>query len=194
MTNAITNGLHASFLLAYFVGATRSNFPRAVLGLFLLLFVLKVMGVYVHYAPDTPGAIRVWAVIAVSTVVMNFIVLREAGVPKHLALGVIAICIAATGIFLTGVGDFSWIALPTALVFGVAAGHAPENSKLRLGLSMVVLSNLVWVTARKIGDAIVGGEVPVAYRYDNDVYHFMLIASTFVIYQGFRERRQQTTT
>ena len=194
MTNAITNGLHASFLLAYFVSATRSTFPRAVVGLFLLLFVLKVMGVYVHYAPDTPGAIRVWAIIAISTVVMNFIVLREAGVSKHLALGVIAICIAATGIFLTGVGDFTYIALPTALVFGVAAGHAPKRSKLRLGLSMVVVSNFVWVAARKIGGAIAGGDVPVAYRYDNDAYHFLLIGSTFVIYQGFRDRGPQTTT
>ncbi len=157
LTNAITNALHATFLLAYFIGATRAKIPRAVVGLFFLLFILKIMGVYVHYAPDSPGAIRVWAIIAISTVVMNFIVMREAGVGKKLTLGIIAICIAATGYFLTGVGDFTFIALPTALVFGVAAKHARAGSKLRLGLLMVVGSNLVWITARKIGEAIAGG-------------------------------------
>ena len=187
ITNAITNALHASFLLAYFVGSTRARLPRPVVGLFFLLFVLKVMGVYVHYAPDTPGAVRVWAIIAVSSVVMNFTIMSEAGVSRRLALGVIGICIAATAVFLTGVGDFTYIALPTALVFGVAARGAPAGTKLRLGLAMVVISNLVWITARKIGGAVAGGEVPVAYRYDNDLYHFLLIASTFVIYQGFRE-------
>ncbi|MFT4550257.1 MAG: hypothetical protein ACI8XO_000724 [Verrucomicrobiales bacterium] len=193
LTNAITNALHASFLLAYLIGATRAKIPRVVKGLFFLLFILKLMGVYVHYAPYSPSSARVWAIIAVSTVAMNFIVMREARVGWKVCFGVIAICIAATGIFLTGVGDFSYIALPTALVFGVAAYHAHPGSKLRLGLVMVVISNLVWIAARKIGQGIAGGEVPVDYRYDNDLYHFLLIASTFVIYQGFLERRRAKT-
>lgn len=187
-TNAITNGLHAAFLFAYFVAASRAAFSRQVVALFLLLFLLKVMGVYVHYRPDTPGAIRVWAIVAVGTLVMDFIVLREAGVPGRLARWLVGICLLATGIFLTGVGDFSYIALPMVLVFGVASRHAAPGSKLRVGLMMVACSNLVWFVARKTGTLVAGGEVPVAYRYDNDVYHFLLIASTFVIFQGFRER------
>ncbi len=190
LTNAITNALHAAFLLAYFLGAMRIRFPRSVCGLFCLLFLVKIMGVYVHYAADTPGAARVWAIIALSTLVMNFIVLREAGVGKKLTLAVIVICGAAVAVFLIGVEDFSYIALPTALVFGVAAAHARRGSKLRLGLAMVVGSNLVWFAARKIGELVAGGEVPIAYRYDNDLYHFLLIASTFVIYQGFLERQR----
>ena len=35
---------------------------------------------------------------------------------------------------------------------------------------------------------LVHGELPVAYRYDNDIYHFFLIASTFMIYRGFKQR------
>jgi len=189
LTNAITNGLHASFLLAYFVGAYRAGFPRAVTGLFCLLFVLKLMGVYVHYAPESPGALALWGIIAISTVVMNFLVMREAGVPERRTLGVILICLTGTAVFLTGVRDFSYIALPTALVFGIAARHAPARSKLRLGLGMVAVSNLAWFAMRKTGEALIGGEVPVSYRYDNDVYHFLLIASTFMIYQGFKQHR-----
>lgn len=191
VTNAITNALHASFLLAYFIGARRAKFPPAITGLFFLLVTLKLMGVYVHYAPDTPGAVAIWAVIAVATLVMNFIVLRESNVGQRATFTVLGICIASTGVFLTGVGDFSYIALPTALVFGVAAKHAPTGSKLRLGLLLVVISNLVWFAARKIGMIVVGSDVPVAYRYDNDAYHFLLIASTFIIYQGFVERRRK---
>ena len=188
MTNSITNALHATFLLGYFLGATRAKFPRPVIGLMLLLFVLKVMGVYVHHTPETPGTVKVWAVIAISTVLMNFIVMRESGVSRKITFIVIAICTAMTAYFLTGVGDFTYIALPTALVFGVSAKYARAGSKLRLGLAMVVGSNLVWIASRKIGEVIVGGEVPVPYRYDNDLYHFLLIASTFMIYQGFRQR------
>ena len=188
LTNAITNGLHASFLLAYFVSAYRADFPRVVIGLFLLLFLLKMMGVYVHYAPESPAAITMWAIIAVSTVAMNFLVLREAGVPQQRSLRVIAISVAGTAIFLTGVRDFSFIALPTALVFGVAAAHAAAGSRLRLGLGMVAASNLIWFVMRKIGQGLVDGELPVAYRYDNDLYHFLLIASTFMIYRGFKQR------
>lgn len=188
MTNALTNGLHASFLLAYFIGACRASFPRTVTGLFFLLFVLKLMGVYVHYAPESGGAIALWAIIAVSTVVMNILVLREAGVPARRASLVIATCIGGTGLFLTGLRDFSYIAIPTALVFAVAARHAPAGSKLRTGLGMVAASNILWFAMRKIGEVVLGGEVPVSYRYDNDVYHFLLIASTFMIYQGFKQR------
>jgi hypothetical protein len=192
LTNAITNGLHASFLLAYFVSAYRAGFPRTVIGLFFLLFVLKLMGVYVHYAPESGIAVGLWAIIAVSTLVMNFLVLREADVPPKRALGVITICIAGTAIFLTGVQDFSYIALPTALVFGVAARHAPARSRLRIGLGMVAASNLAWFAMRKIAAAMMQTEVPVELRYDNDIYHFLLIASTFMIYQGFKQRRRRS--
>ena len=124
---------------------------------------------------------------------MNFIVMDLAGVPQNLALVVITTCLASTGVFLMGAEDFSYIALPTALVFGIASRHTAPGSKLRLGLLMVVGSNLVWFGARKLGMLIAGGEIPVEYRYDNDLYHFLLIASTFMIYQGFRERGKPQT-
>jgi len=189
ITNAMTNALHASFLAAYFFGARRMKFSRSVTWLFLLLVVLKLMGVYVHYAPESRLAIALWSVIAVSTVFMNYIVLREARVASRVLWAVLGICVASTGIFLTGVEDFSYIALPTALVFGVAAKSASD--RLRLGFAMVCGSNLVWFAARKIGMLIAGGEVPEKFRYDNDLYHFLLIASTFVIFQGFLQRNRR---
>ena len=191
-TNAITNGLHATFLLAYFFCAQKARFSRPIVGLFLLLFVLKVMGVYVHYAPDTPVSLALWALIAVSTVVLNYIVMKEADTPSKLLWCVLVICVASTGIFLKGAGDFSYIALPTALVFGVAAKSAPSGTRLRIGFAMVCISNIVWFISRKIGMLIAGGDVPIAYRYDNDLFHFLLIASTFVIFQGFLQRRLES--
>ena len=191
VTNAITNAIHASCLLAYFIGARRARFPSAVTWLFFLLFVLKIMGVYVHHAPETPGAVAMWAVIAIATVLMNFIVLREAEVTPRATAIVLGLCVASTAYFLTGIGDFGFIALPAALVFGVAAKSAPAGSKLRLGLMLVVISNLVWFVSRKVGIAIAGGVLPVAYRYDNDIYHFLLIAATFTIYKGFANRQRE---
>jgi hypothetical protein len=48
----------------------------------------------------------------------------------------------------------------------------------------VVTSNVIWIAAREISSFWVGHELPVPLRYDNDLYHLMLIASTFIIYQA----------
>ncbi len=69
------------------------------------------------------------------------------------------------------------------VVFVVAAVHA--RGLLRVGCWLVVLSNVVWVAARKIGNWAMGGEVPTELRYDNDLYHFLLIGSTYVIFRAF---------
>lgn len=52
---------------------------------------------------------------------------------------------------------------------------------------MVVISNLIWIVTRHIANYLTGHEIPIEYRYDNDIYHILLILSTYVIYKGIAE-------
>ncbi len=52
-------------------------------------------------------------------------------------------------------------------------------------VAALLASNVFWIAARKGTEAWIGHELPTAYRYDNDLFHFMLIASTFTVYKAF---------
>ena len=80
-------------------------------------------------------------------------------------------------------GDFMFLALPGVFVFSVTGFRS--HCLLRVGFLMAAGSNLAWIAARKIAEATRGEKLPLELRYDNDFYHFLLIASTFVIYKGF---------
>jgi hypothetical protein len=56
---------------------------------------------------------------------------------------------------------------------------------LRIGFLGVVISNVFWIVARKGTEAWIGKELPSELRYDNDLFHFMLMASTFMVYKAF---------
>ena len=150
-TNAITNGLHAFCLLLYFLGALhhyragRGRFTKTIVGMFALLFGLKVMGVYVHYRPPGPDVEAVWFVVALLVIVLNVLVLRVVGASKALQIGAALLTAASAAAFVHGGGDFSFLALPSALVFITAA--LLSKGLLRIGFWMVVASNFAWIAA-----------------------------------------------
>ena len=79
-------------------------------------------------------------------------------------------------------GSFVYLALPLILIYLAAAYYS--RGLLRLGFLLVVTSNVVWIAAREIASSWIGYELPVHLRFDNDLYHLMLIGSTFIIYQA----------
>ena len=80
-------------------------------------------------------------------------------------------------------GRFNFIAVEIAVVNLAAALSC--RGLLRVGFLGMVIANLVWLAAREGANAWLGYELPVAWRYDNDFYHLLLIASTFIVYKGF---------
>ena len=87
LTNALTNGLHATCVLIYFVAAFRAGrgddarFTAAVVGFFLLTFVLKVMGVYVHYEPEAEAVDVVWVGIGIGIVLLHYLIMHSLHFP-----------------------------------------------------------------------------------------------------------------
>lgn len=188
LTNALTNALHAFCLLLYFLGAVRhrrrgsDRFSESVVYLFLFLFVLKVMGVYVHYTPDAASVKYVWVVIAVGLIGMNYVMLHTIAAPPACRFAAVLFFVVSSCLSQWIAVDFVYLAVPLAVNSFVAAYFS--RFTLRTGFLASGISNLVWIASRKITAALIGGEVPEAYRYDNDLYHFLLIISTFIIYKA----------
>jgi hypothetical protein len=189
VTNAITNALHAFFLLLYFLGAARHHrkgsggFTRLVVSLFLLLFVVKVIGVIVHALPPGQVVDIAWGIVAILTIALNDAVLRTTTTPTPVRITAVALSLVCVLAFVISDGEFLFLALPGLVVFAYTG--ARSTGLRRIGFFMAAGSNLAWIAARKTTEAIRGGELPIGLRYDNDAYHFLLIASTFVIYKGF---------
>ena len=95
---------------------------------------------------------------------------------------VIFLAIASTFLFITLKGAFIFIALPTVIIYLIAAYYS--HSMLRAGFLMMVFSNVIWIGLRQIENYIYGQEIPVAYRYDNDLYHVLFIISVWIIYRA----------
>ena len=183
ITNAYTNALHAFCLLIYFCAAVRHrrlghpDFNRSLVAFFFILFALKLMGVYVHYLPRSEVVNVVWAAIAVIVNLMNVVLLRGIGAGTAFTTAAAAVSISAT-IAFGFARDFMFIALPEGVI-GLSAAYLCRGM-LRWGFVAVV----VWIGARKITAVVLSGELPTEFRYDNDIYHFLLIISTFLIYKG----------
>lgn len=189
-TNAVSNGVHAAFLLAYVIAARRQQqrgtggFTDLVVAFFALTFVLKVLGVFVHHDPGSSAAIAVWAVIGVGVIILHVLILRLLELPEGQHRAWIAFCVITAG--LAGAfGSFAFMAVQVLTINGLAARRT--TGLVRLGFAGVVVANIVWLVLRMGAEAWIGGTLPTADRYDNDVYHVLLIVSTFALYKGFSQ-------
>lgn len=188
LTNAITNALHAGFLLVYFVLAARARvrgderFNSWVVGFFFLTFVLKMLGVFVHYSPTAQGVEEVWVAIGLGVILLNFLILQALSFPLGLRVAGVLFSVSCTVLFSLR-QDFLFIAAEV-LVINLAAALF-SRGLLRVGFAGVVLANLFWVGARKGTEVVQGHALATEWRYDNDLYHFLLLASTFLIYKAF---------
>ncbi|MCW8394371.1 hypothetical protein [Legionella sp. PATHC039] len=190
-TNAISNAAHALFLLLYLIGACihylkkDHTFSLLIVFFFLNILVLKVLGVYVHYYPSHSHLPPAWIAISLLVIMLNYLLVQSMQMPDMCRVIVVFLSIVFTYLFLTHDGNYTYIAFPVILVYLIAAYYS--QAKVRIGFVMVVISNVIWIVTRHIQNYIAGHEIPVEYRYDNDVYHIFLILSTYVIYRGIAE-------
>lgn len=185
-TNAFSNALHAIFLFCYFIGALvhlirkDHNFSLLIVLFFFNILVLKLLGIYVHYY-ELSGMTAPWIAICLLTLMMNYLLVEATDMSVISRVLLVFFSIVCTFFYLTQDG-FVYIAM-MILVTTLAMAYF-TSSMLRWGFLMTVLSNVVWIAARQIENHLLGHEISTAYRYDNDVYHLMLIISTFIIYKS----------
>jgi len=187
-TNALTNGLHALCLFIYFVAALLARwrgdgrFTASVVGFFLLTFMLKTMGVFVHYEPEAEAVATVWVGIGIGIVLLHYLIMHTLRFPGAYRVEGVYFCVA-TALLCLLTEDFGFLAIQ---ILGINLAAALwSRGLLRIGFLGGVISNVFWIVARKGTEAWIGKELPSELRYDNDLFHFMLIASTFMVYKAF---------
>jgi len=193
LTNSVTNGLHAFFLLTYFLFSIyhyKKGVIRSLLIVYFFFFLLmvKILGVVVHYFIYglTPAAFKsLWIAISIGSLCLDYCILYGQEMPnfwRRAALGLAALLnlIFCVQVYY-GEGQFHYIALSLIVIFIVASFYS--RGLTRVGFVCTIISNLVWIGMREfVSRYVVNLQTHMQYRYDNDIYHLMLIASTFILY------------
>lgn len=189
ITNAVTNALHASFLLLYFIGAIvhylkkDNTFSLLMVLFFLTLLILKILGVYVHYQPATTEISSAWIAISLLIIMLNYLIVQAIKIPDASRAFVVFLSILFSFLFIIHNGDFIYLAIPETLVYLIMAFYT--KSVLRIGFIVSFCSNIVWIVLRSAENYWIGHVILPEYRYDNDIYHLLLIVSTFILYKSF---------
>src|SRR3990167_6440220 len=147
-TNAITNGIHAFALFIYFTGALfhflkkDAHFPLLVVLAFFVLFILKILGVYVHYSTSHLDIPFAWIAISLLAVLLNYVVIQALDMPDTARVICLFLSLLFSYLFIinTEEGNFlyAYIALSIMLVYLIAAYYS--TSLLRVGFLMTVIS------------------------------------------------------
>jgi hypothetical protein len=189
ITNSITNALHALFLFFYFCCTCiywlkgDKRFIGLIVLFFLIIFGLKILGVWAHYAEGKAYTPKIWLAIALGIVFLNYCTVYMIKTP--LTMRVIIIFISLLGVWFntySNDNNFLYLAVPLLLTYLTVAIYSKNTT--RLGFILIFLSNIIWILLREGSNIVLGHEVPVAYRYDNDIYHVLLIISTFILFRS----------
>ncbi|MBN2689406.1 MAG: hypothetical protein JXR42_02210 [Gammaproteobacteria bacterium] len=188
ITNSITNGLSAFVMLFCFIGASihlirkRQNYTSIYIPVFfLVLLAMKLLAILVHALPDGSFTDTLWVVIALLMVFLNYLVTHSMQINSFLRILVVAISLFFC-LFFIKTQNFIYMALPLGATYLLVASIC--KSWLRVGFLLIVLSNVIWIGARYVTEYIIGGTLPIQYRYDNDIYHFLIIIAVVMIYRS----------
>lgn len=190
LTNSITNLLHACFLLGYTLGSYlhwvrgNKNVQLGVVAFFGLMCMLKVGGVYVHFAhrgyPLSHDVLLVWFALGTGVVALNTLIAFLLRIPSLVRTLIVAVSIGLYIMFVISSYrmefydiNFTYFAVSLIVTYLVAAIYS--SRLLRLGWVLVIVSNFAWIGMDSLFDWA---------GYQNDIYHFSLIVSTFVIYRS----------
>ena len=186
-TNSISNGIHALFLFCYFILSlnyrlkNNQKFSSLIVVLFLSLFILKVLGVFAHSSYGIPYEKQIWLAIGLSIVFLNYTIFHAMSAPPFVRL--IVILISLSSVWLNIIFEnFLFIAINSLLVYLLAAIYS--SGKTRIAFIFIVVSNIIWILLRESINAYLGYELPEQFRYDNDIYHLLLIISSFLLYRS----------
>lgn len=188
ITNTLTNAFNSLISLIFFVSALifylkkDPGFSLYVVLFFLNLFALITLGVYVHYADVQTALPPGWLAISLLMIMQSYLLSHSLSMPDLLRVFLVFLAILSTFFFSILNAAFIFIALPTVLIYLIAACYA--HPMLRAGFLMVVFSNIAWICLRQIENYVYGQEIPIEYRYDNDFYHVLLIIGIIMIYRA----------
>lgn len=186
MLNSFTNFMHASALgiYTYLVytsyQAGEQYYTLTIFFAFLLLFVLKILGIIVHLPPvehNKPRHDFFWTIIAIGLCALNYFTLKAINLHTYIVILGMVITLGFVIAFLysmfTGPGYFFYIAAASVLVYLLCVVFT--TGPLRLAWIMIVISSVAWIVLAKVPYLL-------RTKLHNDIYHLALIVSTYYLY------------
>lgn len=188
VTNMLTDALNGFFLSIYFSfslwGFLKNDrrFSLFIVMLFLTFFALTVLGAYAHFYSEkiAPSHSSIWVAISLLIILLNYFVAYGMQMPDYVRMFILCLSVFSSFLFITGGQNYTYLALPLTVIYLIAALYSRQL--LRIGFALIVCSNLFWLLMRNLINYYLGFSLPIEDTYDNDLYHFMLIGSTFIIF------------
>lgn len=197
MLNSFTNALHATALIIYTVlvyANMQSGQPFYTIWIFLtFLFVaiLKILGMIVHLPQVDNVRNRhnfFWILISIGLIFLNFATLQAIHAPLWaLALGMaITIGFAAQYVrtLLNDTGHFFWVAMAMTLIYLLCTFLT--SGMLQLGWICTLISQVLWIGLERV-------PYLEKHKYHNDIYHFALIGSTYLLFKSIESGLWEAT-
>ncbi|GGI77717.1 DUF6962 family protein [Legionella impletisoli] len=193
LTNTITDLLLAICLFYFFVVSLihrvkgNTKFTRFIVTFFFVTFALSLLSSVAHYLTESASKQsleQLWLVIAFGIVYLNYCVIYAIKVPDLVRMLVIFISLLLLYLF-TIHAEYMYIAISMLFIYILAALYSEKLTKV--GFLAVVFSNVIWIVLREGANYELGYTLPPHYRYDNDVYHILLILSMFFIYRSIQQ-------
>lgn len=184
--NSFTNFLHAVALASYtwlvYTGLKQGkpDYDFYIFGCFASLFVIKIFGIIVHIPSIENNREKhnfFWIIISVLVVFLNYTTLKSINTNIILVILGTGIVVVLASLYVRSLfnsgGKFYLIASAFTIVHSLCA--IVTRGQLSLAWFYLLMSNLLWIVFSK---------VPYLHKhkFHNDIYHFMLIASTYYLY------------
>lgn len=156
------------------------------------LFILEIVASYAHRYSPMQHLSPPWIMISLLLILLNYLMAHSLDMPQITRVVIICLSLVSAFLFLTHNGKFIYIATFFLVVNVIEAYYSP--SLARIGFIVMACANLVWILTRQIENALLGREIPVKYRYDNDVFHLLCIIGTSVFYYSIHSGQWQYPT
>lgn len=192
ITNSITDGL-LSLLVAYISIAAliqrvqgNERFTRFIVTFFFTMLFLSVCASIAHYTTNqipSRFSTMLWLAISYGTVYLNYCLIYSLRVPEFIRMFVVLVALLFS-FFFSFTLSFIYIAISFIFIYILAFSYSKGLAKI--GFLAVILSNIVWIVVRKGINYELGYPLPSEFRYDNDVYHLLIMISVFIIYRSIK--------
>lgn len=187
ITNAVSDCLLAVFLLycalkcihRYFQGDKRYTLFIALF--FSSVFLVTALAAWAHYDYKASYVNQIWLGITSGIIFLNYCLAYAINIPDKVRVLVVLLSLILAACFQY-TGHFLFIALSIIFIYSLAAFYSVKNT--RTGFILIVLSNIVWIVLREGAQLILDQKLPAKWRYDNDIYHLLLIYATYRVYRS----------
>jgi predicted membrane channel-forming protein YqfA (hemolysin III family) len=148
---------------------------------FIAAALYPIPGIYMHYYTGSAAQNGTMA-LSLMVPLYGYTITRNMKSPSWLGYWLLLLTLLGTFAVYVSNGNFVFISFP--IFVASVVGAYLSKGLLRKGFIMLIVGNIVWMALRQAINHMLGHELPVEYRYDNDLYHAFIIYGVWLLYRG----------